>query len=101
LQGLDKLKYNIDGRHSTIFPIQLPPLLSPKVVEEMVKKFENYLLIELQTLEENRKKAKFGDSPRPPSRQSVGSQVSSQTVHSEFGGGILKIFRINLRRSAG
>ena len=101
LQDLDKSKYNIDSRHSTIYPIQLPPLLSPKVVEQMVKKFEDYLLVELGIMEENRKKSELGELHRFPSRQSVSSQVSSQTVNSEFGGGILKMFHINLRGSAG
>jgi len=101
LQDLNKSKYNIDGHHSTIYLIQLLPLLSPKVIEQMVKKFEDYLLIECLIMEENWKKSELEELHHFPSRQSVSSQVLSQTVNSEFGGGILKVFQINLRGSAG
>ena len=101
LQDLNKLKYNTDSCHSTIYPIQLLPLLSPKVIEQMVKKFEDYLLIELRIMEENWKKLELGELHHFSFRQSVSSQVSSQTVNSEFGGGILKMFQINLHGSAG
>ena len=65
------------------------------------EEFEDYLLIELRIMEENWKKSELEELHCLLSRQSVSSQVLSQTANSEFGGGILKMFQINLYGSAG
>jgi len=71
-------EYNIYGCHSTVFPVQLPPGLDVDILEAMTMKFGGYLDVELDILQKNRKKANdFG--PRPPSRQSVGSNISNKS----------------------
>jgi hypothetical protein len=73
-------EYNIYGCHSTVFPVQLPPGLNVDILEAMTVKFEGYLDVELNILQENRKKANdLGSQPRPPSRQSIGSNISNKS----------------------
>ena len=86
-------EYNIYGCHSTIFPVQLPPGLSVDILKEMTMKFEGYLDVELALLQANRKKANnLSSQPRPPSRQSVGSNISNKSlksmIASKFRGGV-------------
>ena len=39
--------YTIRGRHSTVFPVQLPRWSRPDVVKELIKRYDSYLHIEL------------------------------------------------------
>jgi hypothetical protein len=74
-------EYNLYGCHSTISPVQLPPGLSVNILEAMTKKFEGYLDIELAILQANRQKSDdLGSPPRPPSRQSVESNISNKSL---------------------
>lgn len=43
-------KFHIRGRHSTVYPVHLPPFLHPEVVDKVVKRFEVLILDELLTL---------------------------------------------------
>ena len=87
-------EYNIYGHHSTVFPIQLPPGLSVDVLEAMTTKFEGYLDVELALLQANRKNG-LESQPRPPSRQSVGSNISNKSlkymITSMFPGEIIPV----------
>jgi hypothetical protein len=45
--------YKIRGRHSTVFPVQLPIWSPPDVVQELIKRFGRYLRTELDTMWNN------------------------------------------------
>ena len=53
--SLNGMAYKIRGRHSTLYPVQLlvPSWSSPDVVEELIKRFNNYLREQLETMLED------------------------------------------------
>lgn len=49
LRGTGK-DLNVRGRHPTILPVQLPPWLPRNVMEEMVARFESFLLQDITSM---------------------------------------------------
>ena len=87
--------YKIRGRHSTVFPVQLPSWSSPDVVQELIKRFDKYIGDELSTMwrkhvlkEEESSISKALDLGRKsghshhPSLQSVSSAITDASVQS-------------------
>jgi hypothetical protein len=50
LRGGGSRDFHVDGYHKTLFQVELPPSLPQDVVEELTKKFEGYLWIQLKVL---------------------------------------------------
>jgi hypothetical protein len=46
-------QYNVRGRHSTFYPVQLPPYFDHDVVLELADRFEAHLKKELQSMRIN------------------------------------------------
>lgn len=82
------MMYQIRGRHSTVFPVQLPSWSCPQVVQELIKRFDKYLRDELNTMwqkklelenQENRKSR----HTHTPSLQSVSSAITHASRNSD------------------
>lgn len=78
--------YNIRGRHSTVYPVQLPSWSSPDVVKELIERYDAHLREQLFIMLENHDRQAKGspDSPPPksghvhtPSLQSVSSAITN------------------------
>ena len=78
--------YNIRGRHSTVYPVQLPRWSCPAIVQELIRRFGKYLHDELDEMwtrndkqmkqnEHLEKLQKFGHG-HSPSLQSVSSAIT-------------------------
>jgi hypothetical protein len=79
--------YNIRGRHSTIYPVQLPAWTSPDVVEELIKRFREHLRNKLIKMKDQQKmREKLTQSSRghahSPSLQSIISSVTDASDNS-------------------
>ena len=62
----DTDRFRVRGHHATLFPVELPEWLSPRVVDEMIIRFQEILYNEILRM------LKFEASDkRPPSRQSI------------------------------
>ena len=78
--GGETKMYKIRGRHSTVYPVQLPSWSRPEVVQELIKRFGKYLHKELDTMGTNHKhwqKAKQSGHTHNPSLQSVWSAITN------------------------
>ena len=82
--------YKICGRHSTVYPVQLPAWTQPDV-EELIERFDKYLRIELVTMcdsdrikKEERRRISGSTSGHKhhPSLQSVSSTITSVSDYS-------------------
>jgi hypothetical protein len=73
--------YNIRGRHSTVYPVQLPNWSSPDVVKKLIGRYNNYLCNELDTMLNNHKNEhkifRSSNHTRNPSLQSVSSAITN------------------------
>jgi hypothetical protein len=78
--------YKIRGRHSTVYPVQLPNWTSPDVVGELIKRFDGYLFTELAAMWTNHQADqtvyKLGHAHNP-SLQSVSSAITNASQHSD------------------
>jgi hypothetical protein len=83
--------YKIRGRHSTVYPVQLPDWSPPDVVRELIKRFDQYLSSELDTMrmdyllredEEQAKQAVKHGHRHNPSLQSVSSAITNMSETS-------------------
>jgi hypothetical protein len=81
--------YKIRGRHSTVYPVQLPNWSSPDVVKELIKRFGSYLRRELDIMRSSHiwvqsfqaRTSKSGHA-HSPSLQSVSSAITNVSQHS-------------------
>jgi hypothetical protein len=79
--------YKVRGRHSTVYPVELPLLLNDEVVEEMVKRFEGHLRAEGQKMINNEqmmneameRMAMSMKRDRTMSSQSASSDISNKS----------------------
>jgi hypothetical protein len=93
--------YKIRGRHSTVYPVQLPNWSCPDVVKKLIRRFDNYLrgeLLKMWTEHQSNQskeqlnfvlaelKRKSGHSNHP-SLQSVSSAITVLTDTSTFSTG--------------
>lgn len=87
--------YRIRGRHSTVYPVQLPNWSCPDVVKELITRFNRYLKDELITMWEKHLEMEgkkqlsqlFQDGRKighahHPSLQSVSSAITDSSVLS-------------------
>jgi hypothetical protein len=94
LRSPGETKYRIRGRHSTLYPVQLPSWTSPDIAQELVRRFDKYLRDEFeimwsQHLEKEAKPqwplevtvAKSGHAHNP-SLQSVSSAITNASQDS-------------------
>jgi hypothetical protein len=94
-EGPETRFYKIRGRHSTVFPVQLPSWSCPEVVQKLIKRFDGYLLTELDNMwkdhevvvESNLLREQIESSRRRghthhPSLQSVSSAITDVSILS-------------------
>jgi hypothetical protein len=82
--------YKIRGRHSTVYPVQLPSWSRPDVVQELKQRFGKYLRNELETMWKNHlwdnSLREIGSSrsghAHKPSLQSVTSAITNASILS-------------------
>jgi hypothetical protein len=79
LQGTQKKEYMVRGRHSTVYPVQLPIWTSPVIVKELINRFNDLLRIELERMRNRHSAASNSISGHrhTPSTESVLSAVTS------------------------
>jgi hypothetical protein len=64
-------RFRVRGRHPTVFPVQLPQWLPPKIMREMIARFQSFLALEIKTMMST--DMQYG---RTPSRQSQSARSS-------------------------
>jgi hypothetical protein len=70
--------FNVHGRHTTLYPVELPLWLPDNAVEQMVTRFKAILLEQLYTLEREHKPRLFCT----PSQDSIsGISTASRDSH--------------------
>jgi len=75
--------YKIRGRHSTLFPVQLPIWTPTDVVEELIIRFKQYLRSQLDTMWRNHQEQVPRSGHRnTPSFQSVSSAITDASKNS-------------------
>lgn len=78
--------YKIRGRHSTVYPVQLPSWISPDIVQELIRRFSDYLRTELLIMMTNFNSKAEGipksGHTHNPSLQSVASAISNASDDS-------------------
>ena len=81
--------YAIRGRHSTVYPVQLPIWSRPDVVQELIKRFCQYLRSELDTMwtnhlreQEKANRVSKSGHRHNPSLQSVSSAITNASEMS-------------------
>lgn len=82
LEGNEKM-YNIRGRHSTVYPVQLPIWTSPDIVQELNKQFSQLLVEQLTNLRESRMAASSASKSGHRSSNSMESVLSAVTSVSK------------------
>jgi hypothetical protein len=86
--------YKIRGRHSTVYPVQLPNWICPDIVDKLIGRFDNYLREELLTMWSKHhlkeKKLYFSEQlerksghSNHPSLQSVSSGITDTSIFSD------------------
>jgi hypothetical protein len=83
------MMYQIRGRHSTVYPVQLPSWTHPEVVRELIVRFDKYLHDQLREmmrghrrdlqLEDIRGSSSRSGHAHKPSLQSVTSAITTAT----------------------
>jgi hypothetical protein len=74
-----KEKYAIRGRHSTVYPLQLPVWANPVIVQELIEIFAKHLRNQLAEMMENHR----GTVPGHKHSPSLESMLSCVTSSSE------------------
>jgi hypothetical protein len=79
--------YKVRGRHSTVYPVQLPSWSRPDVVEVLIERFDQYLRTELNTMWEDHVGKQEEQVPMSrhrhnPSLQSVSSAITNASEMS-------------------
>jgi len=81
--------YKIRGRHSTVYPVELPIWSDPDDVQELIKRFSNYLRKEFDRMWTNHREeqGKAKQVPKSghrhnPSLQSVSSAITDASDKS-------------------
>jgi hypothetical protein len=64
-------RFRVRGRHPTVFPVQLPQWLPPKIMREMIARFQSFLALEIKTMMST--DMQYG---RTPSRKSQSARSS-------------------------
>ena len=82
------MMYKIHGRHSTVFPVQLPSWSCPQVVQELIKRFNDYLYHQLNIMWTKNGMIKENHDRQPghmhnPSLQSVSSAITNTSQNSD------------------
>src|ERR1700678_3517294 len=77
-------EYKIRGRHSTLFPVQLPIWTTTDVVQELIIQFGRYLRTELDMMWSNhlREQVPRSGHRNTPSFQSVMSAITDASMNS-------------------
>jgi hypothetical protein len=77
--------YDIRGRHSTVYPVQLPTWSSPDVVRQLVERFDEHLhkqLEKMQQLHSFQEELRSRGHKHSPSSQSVISSITDGSNNS-------------------